>query len=301
MTQDHLQRVLLEQANARCVVVHLDSVYQEVLARGQYPENVARMLGESLVVAALCSSGVKFSGRISLQLRASGALKLMMADCTDQGGLRGLVRFDETEVEGRDFSSLTQNGVLTMTIERAQEAAGKPQTWQGIVPLEGNSMSEAIGQYFDRSEQLPTRLKLSVSGSQAAGVLLQRLPGPAEDQDGWNRLCKLFETTESDELLDTDAETLLHRLFHQEQRRLYPSRPLEFYCPCTRERVVSVLRGLGQDELESILETQGEVDVSCEFCNQKYEFDRLDIAQLLHSPASGSIDERDEDDQPTVH
>ena len=301
MNHDHLQRLLLEQANTRCVVVHLDSVYQNVLARGQYPENLARLLGETLVVAALCSSGVKFSGRISLQLRASGPLKLLMADCTDSGGLRGLARFDGDDIQGGDFASLTQGGVLTMTIERTNQPSQAGGTWQGIVPLEGASMGEAIGNYFDRSEQLPTRLMLAVSDRRAAGVLLQRLPGPAEDQDGWNRLCKLLATTSAEELLGTDAETLLHRLFHQEQRRLFPARPLEFFCPCTRERVISVLRGLGEQELESIVESQGEVDVSCEFCNQNYAFDRLDIAQLLYSEISGPTSDDTSDGQPTVH
>ena len=293
---DHLQRLLLEQANARCVIVHLDEVYQQVLARGHYPDHIGKLLGETLVVAALCSSGVKFNGRISLQLRASGGLKLLMADCTDEGGLRGLARFDEAEVPGADFAALTKGGLLTMTIEPSD----KGQTWQGIVPLEGGSMSEAIGNYFDRSEQLPTRLMLAVSNGRAAGVLLQRLPGPAKDADGWNRLCKLLETTESEELQHTDAETLMHRLFHQEQRRLFPARPLKFFCPCSRERVVSVLRGLGEDELQSIIETEGEIDVNCEFCNQHYAFDRLDIAQLLHDSASDGLSDRP-DGQPTVH
>ncbi|MEM7053850.1 MAG: Hsp33 family molecular chaperone HslO [Pseudomonadota bacterium] len=298
MMQDHLQRLLLEQANARCVIVHLDQVYQSVLTRGAYPHTIAKLLGETLVIAALCSSGVKFNGRISLQLRASGPLRLLMADCTDQGGLRGLARFDEDAVAAADFATLTNGGVLTMTIEPAKTGQ---QTWQGIVPLEGGSMREAIGNYFDRSEQLPTRLMLAVSKSRAAGVLLQRMPGPAEDGDGWNRVCKLLETTETEELLQTDAETLMHRLFHQEQRRLFPARPLEFFCPCSRERVVSVLRGLGEDELESIVETEGEVDVSCEFCNQNYAFDRLDIAQLLYSEVSGSVSNDNPDGQPTVH
>ncbi|MEM1080812.1 MAG: Hsp33 family molecular chaperone HslO [Pseudomonadota bacterium] len=297
MSQDHLQRLLLEQANARCVVVHLDSVYQQVLARGPYPHQLGRMLGETLVVAALCSSGVKFDGRISLQLRAPNVLKLMMADCTDDGGLRGLARFDESEVEGQTFQSLTRGGVLTMTIEPSDRG----QTWQGMVPLEGHSMAEAIGQYFERSEQLPTRLLLAVSKQQAAGVLLQRLPGPANDPDGWNRLCQLFDTAQRDELLSTDAQTLMHRLFHEEERRLFPPRPLRFFCPCSRERVVTVLRGLGETELESIIEDEGEIDVSCEFCNQRFAFDRLDVAQLLHQDAAGMIGEDDADGQPTVH
>lgn len=293
MIDDHLQRLLLEQANVRCVVAHLDSVYAEVLERGRYPDALARLLGESLTVAALCSSGVKFEGRVSLQLRASGAVKLLMADCTDDGGLRGLARFDpDALLAARGFAEITHGGVLTMTVE----PSGNGQMWQGIVPLEGNSMAEAIAGYFDQSEQLPTRVMLAVDESRAAGMLVQRLPGAADDDDGWNRVCRLLETVGDKELLETDSETLLHRLFHEETRRLFPVRALEFHCPCSRERVVRVLRGLGAEELDSIVEAEGEVNVGCEFCNQQYSFDALDVRRILNS----DLPEQDDGDA-TIH
>lgn len=293
MNRDHLQRVLLERANVRCVVVHLDDAYREVLARGNYPERVAALLGEALVVAALCSSGVKFEGRVSLQLRASSALKLLMADCTETGGVRGLARFDTEALPGSaGFADLTRGGVLTMTVDPRDRG----QMWQGIVPLVGDSMAEAVAAYFDQSEQLPTRVMLAVTGTSAAGVLIQRLPGTPADEDGWRRACRLLDTLDADELIGVDAPTLLHRLFHDETRRVFPARELGFYCPCSRERVAQVLRGLGEDELSEIIAAQGEVEVACEFCNQQYRFDRLDIDRLLRT----SLPEPDDDD-PTVH
>lgn len=293
MTDDHLQRLLLEQANVRCVVAHLDGVQAEVLRRGRYPDLLARWLGESLVVAALCSSGVKFEGRISLQLRTSGAVKLLMADCTDDGGVRGLARFDpDALLAAREFSEITRGGVLTMTVEPSRNG----RMWQGIVPLEGESMAEAISGYFDQSEQLPTRVLLAVDEGRAAGLLVQRLPGTAEDPDGWNRVCRLLDTLGDNELLATDSETLLHRLFHAETRRLFPARPLRFHCPCSRERVARVLRGLGSEELDEIVESRGEVEVSCEFCNEQYRFDPLDVSRILRSDMS-----EDWDDDATVH
>lgn len=295
MMPDHLQRLLLERANVRCVVVHIDTVYTEVLERAHYPDALARMLGEALVVAALCSSGVKFTGRVSLQLRTSGPLKLLLADCTDAGGMRGLARFDpETVLPGAGFAELAGDGILTMTIE----PSGKGRTWQGIVPLTGQRMADAVADYFDRSEQLPTRVMLAVGDGRAAGILVQRMPGKPDDADGWNRVRTLLETVSDDELLETDSETLLHRLFHEETRRLFPARPLAFHCPCSRERVARVLRGLGEEELESIIEAQGEIDVSCEFCNEQYRFDRLDVGRLLRT----EVPESDDDDpSPTVH
>lgn len=288
---DHLQRLLLEQANARCVVAHIDETYAEVRSRGEYPDRIAELIGETLAVCALCSSGVKFDGRISLQLRSSSALKLLMADCTDQGGLRGLARFEPSEaLASADFSTLTDGGILTMTVEPSSRGHNRGQMWQGIVPLEGGSMARAIERYFEQSEQLETRLVLAVTGTRAAGILLQRMPGPTIDDDGWDRVCALLDTLEPRELLATDSETLLHRLFHEESRRLFPARPLEFFCPCSRERVATVLRGLGAEELESIVAARGEIDVSCEFCNQQYSFDRLDVAQLLLSDAPDAPD-----------
>ncbi len=290
-TGDRLQRVLLEEVNARCVVVHLERTLTDVLARGAYPPSIGRLLAETLVVTALCSSGIKFRGRISLQLQSRGPLTLLMADCTDDGGLRGLARVEAgAEPTRGDLRVLAEGGVLTMTLE----PTGRGQTYQGIVPMEGGGMASAIEGYFEQSEQLPTRILLAVDGGRAAGGMLQKLPDEARDADGWNRAGTLLETLSPDELLGLDAETLLHRLFHEESRRLFPPRPLRFECPCTRERVASVLRGLGEGELREIVATQGEVDVDCQFCNQAYHFDRLDLERLLLSddpeaPDGGSV------------
>ncbi|MDX1626075.1 MAG: Hsp33 family molecular chaperone HslO [Wenzhouxiangellaceae bacterium] len=292
MTGDHLQRVLLEEANARCVVVRVDEVFREVRERAALPAAVADLLGEALAVTALCSSGVKFQGRVSLQLRSGGPLKLLMADCTDDGGMRGLARTDEEAgLSATGFADLVRGGVLTMTIE----PSGRGRTWQGIVPLEGESMREAIENYFAQSEQLPTRLLLAVDGKRAAGVLLQRMPGEGDDE-AWERVCHLLATLGPREMLSLDAETLLHRLFHEERRRLFPSRPLRFHCPCSRERVATVLRGLGREELESILAAEGEIEVHCEFCNQRYAFDEVDVRGL----AQGSLPEMP-DGGSTIH
>ena len=283
MIGDHLQRVLLERANVRCVVVHLVETCRTILARGRYPDRLARLLGEALVITALCSSGIKRQGRISLQLRASGALRLLLADCTDDGGLRGLARFEPEAILGApDFRALTSGGVLTMTVE----PSGNGQMWQGIVPLVGNSLTEAIEGYFEQSEQLATRVMIAVDDTAAAGILVQRLPGSADDDDGWLRVLQLLQTVAPEELVATDAETLLGRLFHEEDRRVFPARPLRFECPCSRSRVARVLRSLGEDELQAIIAERGEVEVACEFCNEQYRFDRLDIGGLLAGDAA---------------
>ncbi|TVS12355.1 MAG: Hsp33 family molecular chaperone HslO [Wenzhouxiangella sp.] len=281
--------MLFEEINARCVYVRLEGVLAELAKRGDYPQPARQLLAEALLIAALMSSGIKFSGRLSLQVRSEGALKLLIADCTDAGGLRGTVALDEESVVPGDAAGLVQSvgdgGVLTLTLD----PAGKGQRWQGIVPLEGATLAEAIAAYFERSEQLPTRFRLAVDGDRAAALMVQRMPGASEDADGWNRLQHLLASASPEELLVLDGPDLLHRLFHAEVRRVFPPRELTFHCPCSRERVVEVLIGLGPAELADMIEEGKPVDVRCQFCNQNYRFDCLDLAALEHgdSPQAG--------------
>lgn len=277
---DCMQRVLLEDVNARGVVVHLEDVTRQVIDRNPYPPEVTRQLAEGLVVAALCSSGIKYSGRISLQLRSNGPVRLLMADCTEDGGLRGIVRLDDDDRSDElpsDLSELARDGVLSFTLEPREQG----RVWQGMVPLEGADMAAAVTAYFERSEQLPTRLCVAVEGRRAAGLLVQRMPGPCADADGWTRMQHVMDTVGSDELLHSTGEQLLHRLFHAERRRLYPASSLRFHCPCSRERVETVLKNLGKDELEALLAEEETIRVECEFCRNGYRFDRMDVAGLL--------------------
>jgi molecular chaperone Hsp33 len=290
---DFLQRVLFEQINARCVLVRLDEVIGQVLEDADYPPAVRELLAQSLLVVALLSSGIKFNGRISLQLQSSRSLPLLMADCTEDGGLRAIARMDEQTLDVPDdparlFAALVEDGILTLTLEPADGG----QRWQGIVPLEGKGLDQAIEAYFERSEQLPTRLRLAVADGKASALMLQQMPGQGEDEDedkdGWNRLLHLLATVKPSEMLELDAETLFYRLFHEESRRLFPPRPLKFFCPCTRERVLGVLQGLGAGELESLAEEEEVVEVRCQFCNRAYHFDQFDLNAIIQSGDEGS-------------
>jgi molecular chaperone Hsp33 len=293
MASDCLQRLVFEKINARCVWVRLDDVLDKVLGDGGYPPVVSGLLSEALVVVALLSSGIKFSGRISLQLRGDGPLSLLMADCTADGGLRGIARLRDNavipETSARLFRQLAAAGTLTITLEPDQEG----QRWQGIVPLEGDRLADAIEAYFERSEQLATQVRLARGKDCACALMLQRLPDEGAeigepDPDGWNRLQHLIATLGRDELLKASGPDLLHRLFHAEPRRLFPSRPLTFHCPCSRDRVRDVLRGLGSSELTDMAAEQEIIEVRCQFCNRAYHFDRLDIQALIQGPVDGS-------------
>lgn len=285
---DYLQRVLFEDINARAVWVRLDGVVEQVLGESDYPTAVGDLLARALLVVATLSSGIKFKGRISLQLQSSGPLKLLMADCTEDGGLRGIARLQEgaevpTTCEAL-FSGLAADGILTLTLDPPDGG----QRWQGIVPLEGNDLAEAIEAYFVRSEQLNTRIKLAVGQGRAVALMIQEMPGQADDHDGWNRLQHLVATVKSEEMLTLQSEDMFNRLFHQEKRRLFEARPLRFYCPCSRERVLDVLLGLGSEELGQMAEQDEVVEVRCQFCNRAYQFDPIDLTAITETGEEGS-------------
>lgn len=279
---DYLQRMLFEEVAARCVVVRLQDVLAEVGSRCHgMPPGAQQLLSEALLLSALMSSGLKFSGRLSLQIRSdSGPLRMLVADCTDQGGLRGTVNVagDERlpEQAADLIASLGRATVLTLTLEPSDGG----QRWQGIVPFEGQSLADAVAGYFDRSEQLPTAFRLATNGKVAAAIMLQRMPGDGTDGDGWSQLQQLLATVQPAELLDLPADTLLRRLFHAERRRLFPERELHFHCPCSRERVENMLLSLGPEELASMAGEPETVEVRCQFCSQAYHFEPHELAAL---------------------
>ena len=295
MSKDYLQRLVFEEVSARAVFVRLESVIEEVLGRDDYPPAVASLLGEALLVVALLSSGIKFQGRVCLQLQGHDGLKLLMADCTDDGGLRGIARIDDDAQLPDDraalFDALSRGGILTLTLDPSDGG----QRWQGIVPLEGHSLAVAVEAYFERSEQLTTRVYLGLEGSRAGALMVQQMPGASEDPDGWNRLQQLSATLKQDELLTLDGQTLFQRLFHEEQCRLFDARPLRFDCPCSAERVRDVLVSLGVSELTSLAEEQEILEVRCQFCNEAYHFDAIDVAAMARDGEGG------EQGEPTIH
>lgn len=277
---DVLHRFLLERSGVRGVLVHLDRTWRTVRARANYPDAVAALLGESLAASALFTGHAKIEGRLSVQLKGDAALRTIFAECTQSGTLRGLAHWRDplpATLTPRDFGDAA---MLAITIETLAQGAREPTRYQGLVGLDAATLGAAFEGYFSHSEQLPTRILLSADGERAAGLMLQQLPGQERDDDAWTRAGALFDTLGSDELRATPGDVLLHRLFHEEDVRLLASRPLAFGCSCTRERVGGMLLGLGREQATAAL--QDEVaEIICEFCNEHYRFDRVDIEQLF--------------------
>ena len=279
---DALTRFLLQEAGVRGVRVHLEETWRQIRARAEYPPAIEEMLGEACAAAALFTGHAKVDGRLSVQLRGDGPLRTLFAECTAAGTLRGIAQYDEGASVSRDLRELGDNALLVITIENPGVGDREPVRYQGIVGLESDSLAGAFEGYFRQSEQLPTRLLLAVDPQRVAGLMLQKLPGDAGDEDGWTRASALFDTLTSRELLDLPMETLLRRLFHEDTVEILGSRPLEFACSCSRERVESMLQSLG--EVEALAAAEDDVaEIRCEFCGQQYRFDREQIGALFRS------------------
>ncbi|GIZ13134.1 Hsp33 family molecular chaperone HslO [Pseudomonas sp. NCCP-436] len=280
---DFSQRFLFDDADARGEMVALRESYAHVLAKHSYPQPVAQLLGEMMAAAALLVGTLKFDGLLILQARAEGPLSLLMVECSSSRELRGIARYDQQGIGAdADLLTLMPGGVLAITVDPAHG-----QRYQGIVELDGVDLAECLSNYFASSDQLPTRFWLKADGQRARGLLLQQMPAqvqtdPDARKESWNHLLTLADTLTAEELLGLDNQTLLHRLYHQQDVRLFDEQPLQFRCSCSRERSARALVSLGQADAEQLLAEQGgRVEIDCQFCNERYLFDAADIAQLF--------------------
>jgi molecular chaperone Hsp33 len=285
---DRLQRFLFERLGIRGEHVVLADSWQTVLARHEYPASVRGHLGEALAGVVMLSSTLKYSGSLILQLQGQGPLHTVVAQATHDRRLRGLARWHEVPPPG-DLTQTMGDGRLVLTLYNDGS-----EPYQGIVPLEGRDVAGAVEGYFQRSEQLATRLWLAADGERAAGLLLQELPRQGGLALDWERVTLLAGTITTEELLGLSSLELCRRLFHEEEVRLFEPEPVRFSCGCSRERIIATLRLLGEEELEAACAASEDdaVTVDCEFCNQQHRFDRVDLASLfqerLVQPASPS-------------
>lgn len=277
---DKLQRFLIESCDVRGQLVHLDTTWAEATARTDYPPRVKKVLGEAFVAASLLAGTIKFNGKMTLQVRGDGPVHLLVVQVTRSGDMRGLARWKEEPFDDDLQTQFGENARMIISIEA--EEKGEP--YQGIVPLEGKQLSDSLKHYFTTSEQLPTELVLAVSDKTAAGILIQKLPAHervSQDLDGWQRASILTATVEPQELCELEAENLLTRLYHEEQVRVFDKSDVRFHCACSRERTSSMLLGLGVEEVQSILDEQGKVEITCEFCDAEYTYDAVDVMGLF--------------------
>jgi molecular chaperone Hsp33 len=275
-TPDTLQRFLFEHAAVRGELVHLDSTFRAVRDTHDYPPAVRALLGEALAAAALLSASIKGHDSLIVQVQGDGPLHLVVAQCSSRRSLRGVARWSRPVAPGT-LGELCGEGRIVITIDPGQ---GRDRH-QGLVALEGASLGQAIEGYFAQSEQLPTRLRLACDGACAAGLLVQSVPAQREDSEDWARIGQLAATVTAPELLTLPVRDLLRRLFREDDLRLFEPEVTTFRCTCGRAAIEAVLRSLGRAEVEDALASEGELAVTCEFCNRRYRFDRVDVETIF--------------------
>jgi len=274
---DTLQRFGFDRAPVRGGIAQLEASWRAVLERHDYPPALQSLLGESMAAAALLAGTLDFDGTMTMQMQGPGPVRLLVVECTSDFTLRATAKWDGEPQPG-PLDRLLGGGRFVITLVPRSGT----QSYQGVVDLTGSSLTEALQHYMLHSEQLDTRFWLAAGRERAGGMLLQKLPDARPlDADAWQRATLLGATLTADELLALPAITLLRRLFHQETVRAFDSQPLVFRCSCSRARVGAMLRMLGRAEVDSILHERGNIEVNCEFCNRRYEFDRIDAGELF--------------------
>jgi molecular chaperone Hsp33 len=316
-TSDFVQPFQIEGHGVRGRLVRLDGVASEIVAKHAYPEPVAHLLTEMMALAAILAATLKYEGVFTLQAKGNGAVRVLVADVTSAGHVRGYAQFDKDAVAAIPAASanlmrLTGGGYLAFTVDQGEHA----ERYQGIVELEGSSLVECIHHYFQQSEQLQAAFKLAIEhhpgGWRAGAIMLQRLPSQGghrvegggwtpegsskphdwqggsgdatadidgeEAEDAWRRAVVLMASTQDKELLgpETGINDLLYRLFHEDGVRVFTGHELKAQCRCSRHRVENVLKSLGEDELDD-LAIDGNLVVTCEFCNNEYRFALSDV------------------------
>lgn len=283
---DQIQGFMFEHLGIRGAIVRLNASYQVATSKHPYSSQAQILLGEALCLVTLLANSVKIDGSISLQAQGDGPVKLLLAESTHDFHVRGLVQH-QGMLLNPSLSELFGKGVLAITTKSSH----LPTNYQGLVPLVGESLAQAIETYFLQSEQIPTRFILACDQYACTGFFLQALPGHDRYQAeiDWQHIITLANTLTSNELLNLNNTEILHRLFHQESIRVFDSSPVSFRCSCSRTRMESVLLTLGEPELQSILKEFGAVETFCEFCNHHYLFDAVDIHKILADPGYHSL------------
>lgn len=283
MASDSIRRFMFENLGIRGEIVRLEHSYQTVLDRHPYPPELAELLGQAMAAITLLGTTIKYKGKLILQIQGGGPVNLLIVEYDSERHIRGLVNWQKDVLLETNIAELFGAGHMAITVvpKGQDNPQDKASRYQGIVELVEPSLAGCLEHYFFQSEQLATCLWLVADANRVAGFMLQQMPGAKAESDDWHRVKLLAETLSDDELLNLDEEELLHRLFHEDDIRMFESEPIRFQCTCSRARIEQMLIGIGKEEINSILEEQANIEVACEYCNKQYCFDPVDAAQLF--------------------
>ena len=295
-TDDFVAAFQIENEPVRGRIVRMGQAIDDILTRHDYPGPVADLLGEACALAALVGASLKFDGKLIIQAQGDGPVGLVVADFDTSGGLRGYCRYDARRVEevSHGFArpgarTLLGDGIFVMTIDQGPDM----ERYQGVTQIEGETLALCAETYFAQSEQIPTRVRLAVGevdhgeGAtwRAGGLLLQHIAGDEDaretSSEPWDKAQALFETIGEDELIDptVSGETLLYRLFHEDGVRLFSPRELRAFCRCSPERINAVLMSFPEEERGEMVEDDGMIHVTCEYCSRRYDVEPETVAE----------------------
>jgi molecular chaperone Hsp33 len=296
---DLVQPFQIEPFALRGRLVRLGPAIDRILSQHAYPATVAAMLGEAITLAVLLAGALKYDGIFTLQTKGDGPIRLIVADVSTDGAVRGYAQYDQGKLDAAAGDGETTEllvprllggGYIAFTVDQGEET----DRYQGIVELAGATLADCAQHYFRQSEQIQAGIKLAVgktgpgSGWRAGGLMLQRVPPeggygviPDDVEDGWRRSMVLMSSATPEELVDPGLtpHRLLFRLFHEDGVRVYDTHPVEARCRCSRERIETILRAFPADELDD-MQKERVTTVTCEFCSRRYTFDADEISRL---------------------
>ncbi|MBB1352254.1 MULTISPECIES: Hsp33 family molecular chaperone HslO [unclassified Pseudoalteromonas] len=281
MQQDLLHRYLFNELDVRGELVQIENAYNEMIADHNYPAPVKALLGELLVATCLLTATLKFEGEIAVQLQGDGPVKYAVINGDDKQNMRGIARL-QSEITGTTVKELIGQGYMVITI-----TPSKGERYQGIVPLEHDTLSECIESYFEQSEQLKTRLWFATDttegSAKACGLFLQVLPVDKQKSiEDFAHLEALSNTIKDEELLHLDANTVLTRLYHEDNPRVFEPQAIKFKCGCSRDKTITALVNIGQEELLKDVTEKGSVNINCHYCLKEYVFNEQDIKSIFN-------------------
>ncbi|GAL23173.1 Hsp33 family molecular chaperone HslO [Vibrio maritimus] len=289
MANNILNRYLFEELSVRGELVQMDTAYQEILSSKEYPAPLQKLLGDLLVSTSLLTATLKFEGSITMQLQGDGPVSLAVINGDHNQKLRGVARWEGDIADDATIHDMMGKGYLVITI-----TPDKGERYQGVVGLEGDNLSEVLEGYFERSEQLKTRLWIRTGEFEgkphAAGMMLQVMPDGTGTPEDFEHLEQLTDTIKDEELFGLDANTLLYRLYNQDKVQVFEPKEVEFFCGCSRERSANAIVTVAQEEIFEIIAEEGQVALHCDYCGTTYAFDEAEVKALYAEANSDTGD-----------
>lgn len=278
MAADFSQRFIFEHSAISGELVRLEHSYQAITKLRPYPSSVLQFLGKTLASNVLLSSTLKYEGQSTMQMQHDGPLKMLVAKCDNQLHIRGLAQWDE-QCSDEMLRDSFKHGQLIITIQPKKRV----DFYQSIVSIDNQPIAQVMEHYFTQSVQLPTRIWLAVSEERTVGLMLQKLPHGeiSEENSVWPEVEMLTDTITEDELLQLDNQTILHRLYHEHDVRLFEPKPIEFQCDCSLTKMEGAILTLGKKEALDILEKHKKIAVTCDYCNHEYAFSPDEINTIF--------------------